>query len=65
MKITVNGKAEEVSAKTIAELATLKNVPAKGVAITMNGTVIPRKQWEATTIMPDADIIIIKAFAGG
>lgn len=65
MKITVNGKAEEVSAKTIAELATLKNVPARGVAITMNSTLIPRKQWEATTITPDADIIIIKAFAGG
>lgn len=65
MKITINGKTEDVSVSTIAELAVIKNVPAKGVAITMNGSVIPRKQWEATTITPDADIIIIKAFAGG
>lgn len=65
MKVTINGKAEDVSVKTLAELAAAKNLPAKGVAITVNGAVVPRRQWEATDIIPDADIIIIKAFAGG
>lgn len=65
MKVTINGKAEETAATTIAELATIKKVPAKGIAITLNKKVVPRKLWTSTEITPDADIIIIKAFAGG
>lgn len=65
MKVKINGQAEDISATTIAELATIKNIPAKGVAFTMNGAVIPRRQWSDTAITPAADITIIKAFAGG
>ena len=50
---------------TIASLTTLLEVPSKGVAIALNGKVVPKNMWETTHITEQDNIVIIKAAYGG
>ena len=49
----------------VKQLAEELNLPAKGVAIAISNSMVPRNDWEQTPIAEGADIVIIKAFCGG
>lgn len=65
MKVKINNKEVETSAKTVAELAAEQNLPEKGVAIAISNDMVPRTEWNNREIKEGDDIVILKAFCGG
>lgn len=65
MKVNINNKETETQALNVKQLAEELNLPAKGVAIAISNSMVPRDEWEQTSIAEGADIVIIKAFCGG
>ena len=65
MKVNINKKSTETSATTVQQLAEELSLPAKGVAVAINNTMVPRTEWESTALKDGADIVIVKAFCGG
>ena len=65
MKIKINNKEVETSAKTVSELAAEQNLPEKGVAIAISNDMVPRTEWNNREIKEGDDIVILKAFCGG
>ncbi|MBT2487084.1 sulfur carrier protein ThiS [Streptomyces sp. ISL-96] len=66
MTISVNGETREVVAGTTlgALVATLTKAPS-GVAAALNETVVPRGQWDATTLGDGDRIEVLTAVQGG
>ncbi len=66
--ILVNGEPRSVTVKTIPELLSHEQVPQdhwQSIAIARNGHVIPRSEWDQTTVH-DGDVMdIVKPFVGG
>lgn len=65
MKVNINNKETETQALNVKQLAEELNLPAKGVAIAISNSMVPRNDWEQTPIAEGAAIVIIKAFCGG
>lgn len=65
MKVNINNKETETQALNVKQLAEELNLPAKGVAIAISNSMVPRNDWKQTPIAEGADIVIIKAFCGG
>lgn len=65
MKVTINNKETETQALNVKQLAEELNLPATGVAVAISNQMVPRDEWEATSITEGVDIVIIKAFCGG
>ena len=65
MKIKINNKEVETSAKTVADLASEQNLPEKGVAIAISNNMVPRTEWDNRQLNEGDDIVILKAFRGG
>lgn len=68
MEITINNRVKNLSDKnlTVQQLLNLE-IPEKqkGIAIAINNTVVPRKEWETKNILQNDNILIIKATQGG
>jgi sulfur carrier protein len=64
--IKVNG-AEEPLAATVAELLARKGVAegARGVAVALNGAVVPSGSWEGAALAPGDEVEIVRPFQGG
>ena len=62
MKVNINNKETETQALNVKQLAEELNLPAKGVAIAISNSMVPRNDWEQKPIAEGADIVIIKAF---
>jgi len=64
--ISVNGKEELLSAVTVAELLAARGiVRAKGVAVAVNGAVVPAGSWEHSRLASGDQVEIVKPFGGG
>lgn len=66
-EIRVNGEAETLSAGTVIELLRAHGVDpeARGVAVAINGAVVPRAQWPETPLDAGDEVEIVKPFRGG
>lgn len=64
-KIRINGKAARTDAATLGELARELGLPERGVALAMDGRMIPRQRWTETGLSDGSEVIIIKATQGG
>lgn len=66
MKITVNGAPTEAKeGTTVEELVAMLEAPERGVAVALNGEVVPRSTWDSTEI-EDADRVeVVRAVGGG
>jgi sulfur carrier protein len=65
--LKVNGVDELLSANTVAGLLAEREVPisGRGVAVALNGALVPRAQW-ATTALRAGDVVeIVRAMQGG
>jgi sulfur carrier protein len=65
--LTINGVDEPLGAPTVAALLADRDVApnARGVAVALNGSVVPRTQW-ATTALRAGDVVeIVRAMQGG
>ena len=67
MKISLNGEELAVDdGVTIVELVRqLGREPGRGVAVAVNGEVIPRSVWEAAVISEADSVEILNAIGGG
>ncbi len=68
MNVVVNGRATEVeiNATVSGLVARLGRDPkGKGVAVAVNGEVLPRGSWDRTAIRPADRIEILDAIGGG
>ena len=65
--LKVNGVDEPLGAPTVAALLTSRDIAlnGRGVAVALNGAVVPRAQW-ATTALRAGDVVeIVRAMQGG
>lgn len=61
--ISVNGERRQLDEGT--RLLDLAGEDSEGIAIARNGSVVPRKDWEATTLVAGDEIEIVRAVQGG
>lgn len=64
--LTVNGAIWETSPeKTVADLVDEWCATSKGVAVALNGEVLPKSTWARTSVGEGDQIEIVTAAAGG
>jgi sulfur carrier protein len=65
--IRVNGESEPLAATTLAALLAEKEIDSgqRGIAVALNGAVVPRAAWPATVLRPGDSIEIVRARQGG
>ena len=65
--IRVNGQDEPLIAGTLATLLEEKAVDTgqRGIAVAVNGAIVPRAAWPQTTLRPGDNIEIVRARQGG
>jgi sulfur carrier protein len=68
MSVTVNGEDRELpSGATVASLVeSMPGAPqGRGVAVAVEGEVVPRAQWPSTELRDGANIEVVVAVQGG
>ena len=65
--IKINGVTEELAVATVAALLEARGIAAgaRGVAVALNGSVVPRAAWAETKLSAGDAVEIIKAMSGG
>jgi sulfur carrier protein len=64
--IRVNGESEPLMADTLAALLAEKvDTGQRGIAVAVNGTVVPRAAWAQTPLRAGDSIEIVRARQGG
>jgi sulfur carrier protein len=66
-RISVNGEEEPLVAPTVAALLAQKEIAPdrRGVAVAVNGTVVPRTAWSSTPLHPGDRVEIVRVLQGG
>ena len=66
MTVVINGEARTLpQGTTIAEIASMLAAAPTGVAVAVNGEVVPRGDWGNTTINDDDRVEVLTAVQGG
>jgi len=65
--IRVNGQDEPLAAATLSALLAEKAVDAsqRGIAVALNGAIVPRAAWAQTRLHPGDNVEIVRARQGG
>jgi sulfur carrier protein len=65
--ISVNGESEPLTTETLAGLVAMKAEQKNriGIAVAVNGAVVPRTAWEGTALRPGDRIEIVRVLQGG
>jgi sulfur carrier protein len=65
--ITINGESEPLAAATLGALLAEKAVDTgqKGIAVALNGAVVPRGAWPQTNLKAGDRVEIVRARQGG
>jgi sulfur carrier protein len=65
--IRVNGQNEPLAVATLTALLHKKEIApdARGVAVAINGTVVPRASWSSTRLSAGDQVEIVRARQGG
>jgi sulfur carrier protein len=64
--VVLNGEETLVAlGSTLEDLVELAGVDPKGIAIALDGEVVPRSRWSGFTVPPGAHVEIVTAAAGG
>jgi sulfur carrier protein len=65
--IRINGQDEVLSVATLAALLEEKavDVAQRGIAVALNGSVVPRSAWAATALKGGDVVEIVRARQGG
>ncbi|MFC0218282.1 sulfur carrier protein [Pseudochelatococcus lubricantis] len=67
IQVRVNGRSEQVGDATLAALLARHDIglDTRGVAVALNGAVLPRDRWMLTALHADDRIEIVQARQGG
>jgi sulfur carrier protein len=65
--VRINGQTEPLTYATLSALLAAREIDdtARGVAIAINGAVVPRAQWPQTRLAAGDQIEIVRARQGG
>jgi sulfur carrier protein len=65
--IRVNGQDEPLGVATLAALLDEKAVDTsqRGIAVALNGAIVPRAAWPETPLRPGDSVEIVRALRGG
>lgn len=65
--LTINGKEVQYRASSVYDMVTSlgTDLNRDGVAVAVNGEVILREEWKATTLKPGDQVEVVNAVAGG
>jgi sulfur carrier protein len=66
-RIRVNGHDVPLGAATVADFLAQQAVEIgpRGIAVALNGSVVPRSAWGETALRPGDNIEIVRAMQGG
>jgi sulfur carrier protein len=66
MQVSVNGETEPLEEGcTVAGLVGHRGLPPTGVAVAVNGEVVPAGRWHGTPLAPGDRVEIVTARQGG
>jgi sulfur carrier protein len=66
MHLTINGQAREVTGEaTVARLVAELTAAERGVAVAVNGEVVPRSTWAAAGLRDGDRVEVLTAAQGG
>ncbi len=66
MQVSINGKPRELTdGARVPDAVALLGVPESGVAVAVDGAVVPRAAWAATVLADGARIEVLTAVQGG
>ena len=66
MQVWINGKPGELADDArVPDALTLLGVPQKGVAVAVDGAVVPRAAWADTVLTDGARVEVLTAVQGG
>ena len=65
--VRVNGRDEPLAVVTLAALLQEKAVDTgrRGIAVALNGAIVPRAAWSQTALHPGDNIEILRVLQGG
>jgi sulfur carrier protein len=64
--LRINGEDQPFKAMTVAALLEARGVEQRrGLAVAVNGAVVPARFWRETTLNPGDEIEIVRPFGGG
>ena len=64
--ICVNGEASDIApGTTVRDLLAALDAPDRGVAVAIDGEVVPRGAWEQTAVADEAKVEVVMAVQGG
>jgi len=67
VNVSVNGVERELAAgTTVADVVrSLGETPERGVAVALDGAVVPRGRWQATALAEGQAVEVLRAVQGG
>jgi sulfur carrier protein len=68
MNVVVNGEARELPATaTVASAVEAAGADAsgRGIAVAIDGQVVPRQEWDATSLLEGQQVEVLRAVQGG
>jgi sulfur carrier protein len=66
MNIIVNGQRWDLpDGSAVADVLERLAAPSSGVAVALEGAVVPRASWPSTVLYPGASIEVLTAVQGG
>jgi sulfur carrier protein len=65
IELTVNGEARALAAATVADALGALALPPRGLAVALNGALVPRTRWAATPLSAGDRLEIVRAVSGG
>jgi len=64
--IRVNGTDEPFPGGTVATLIAARGIVSRrGLAVALNGAVVPGRHWDETMLSPGDEVEIVRPFGGG
>jgi sulfur carrier protein len=65
--IRINGQSEPLAVATLAALLAEKEIDTdqRGIAVALNGAVVPRARWPQTRLQAGDNVEIVRARQGG
>jgi sulfur carrier protein len=65
-EIRINGRTEPLTAATVAELLSMRGIAGgRGLAVAVNGAVVPAGAWREQPLAAGDEIEIVRPFGGG
>ena len=65
-EIRINGRDEKLAVRNVAELLRARGIEnARGVAVAVNGTVVPAGAWRERALAAGDEVEIVRPFGGG